>query len=119
MTTSLAFGNVTVGHGLTKNVTVRNTGSAKQLTISIAISSDPAEFAVSDGGTCGAVPVTLAPKKSCTMRVTFTPNAPGAHSATLTLNDNVVTSPQRVVLKGTGMGPRLSRASDFEEHPGI
>jgi hypothetical protein len=119
MTTSLAFGEVAVGQGLTKNLTVRNTGSAKPLIISNAISSDPAEFAVSGGGTCGAIPVTVAPKKSCTIGVTFTPNATGVHSATLTLNDNVATSPQRVALRGRGTRHRHRGADDFDENPGI
>jgi hypothetical protein len=101
VTASLAFGKVTVGQNATKTLTVHNTGAANSLIISSAISSDP-EFSAGSSGTCGAVPVTLAPKQSCTLAVTFTPSTTGAHSATLNLSDNASTSPQSVALKGTG-----------------
>ena len=72
VTTSLAFGNVAVGQTATKTLTVHNTGATNSLIISSAISSDP-EFSVSSSGTCGAIPVTLAPKASCKLAVAFTP----------------------------------------------
>src|SRR5208337_2351735 len=86
---------------VTKNLTVENTGRTNSLVISSAIPSD-SEYAVSGTGTCGAIPVTVAPKALCTLGVAFTPNTLGAHSATLTLSDNTATSPQHVTLSGTG-----------------
>jgi trimeric autotransporter adhesin len=110
VTASLAFGNVAVGQTVTKNLTVKNTGATNPLIISNAISSDPAEFGPSGSGTCGAIPITVAPKTSCTLGVAFTPNAVGAHSATLTIFDNAATSPQRSTLSGTGIaGLSLSK----------
>ncbi len=103
VTASLAFGDVAVGQTVAKNLTVRNTGRTNSLAISGAASSDPAEYALSGAGTCGAIPVTLAPLKSCTLAVAFTPNAAGAHSATLTVDDNAASSPQTVGLSGTGI----------------
>ena len=44
----------------------------------------------------------LAPVASCTFSVTFTPSAPGARSATMTLIDEDAGSPQTVALSGTG-----------------
>ncbi len=98
---SLAFGNEPVGGTITKNVTVKNTGHAP-LVISDATPSD-SEYALSVTGTCGAIPVTVAPQTSCTLGVAFTPNAVGAHGATLTVNDNTASSPQHVTLSGTGI----------------
>ncbi|HEY9157346.1 choice-of-anchor D domain-containing protein [Candidatus Binatus sp.] len=103
VTASLAFGNVAVGQAVTKNLKVANTGKTNPLIISGATSSDPAEYALSGTGTCGAIPVTVAPKKSCTLGVAFTPSATGTHSATLTVNDNTASSPQHVALSGTGI----------------
>jgi len=101
VTASLAFGNVAVGQTVTKDLTVRNSGRAP-LVISSATPSD-SEYAPSGTGTCGAIPVTVAPETSCTLAVAFTPGAAGAHSATLSINDNTATSPQRVALSGTGI----------------
>jgi len=102
ITASLTFGRVAVGQTVTKNVTVTNTGASNSLTISSATPSD-SEYALSGTGTCGAIPITVAPKTSCTMGVAFTPNAVGARSATLTVSDNVASSPQHVSLSGTGI----------------
>ncbi len=103
VTASLAFGNVAVGQAVTKNLKVANTGKTNPLIISGATSSDPAEYALSGTGTCGPIPVTVAPKKSCTLGVAFTPDTVGAHDATLTVNDNTASSPQHVALSGTGI----------------
>jgi hypothetical protein len=105
------FGNVAVGQSVAKNLTIRNTGGTNPLIISSAISSDP-EFAVTGGGSCGAIPVTLAAKSSCTMAVSFAPSAPGPHSGSLALTDNAATSPQHVALSGNGLvGLTLSKNS--------
>jgi hypothetical protein len=112
VTSSLAFGNVAVGQTLTKNLTVKNTGATNPLIISNAISSDPAEYALSGSGTCGAIPITVAPKTNCTLGVAFTPNAVGAHSATLTIFDNAATSPQQSTFSGSGIaGLSFSKTS--------
>jgi hypothetical protein len=112
VTASIAFGNVAVGQTATKNLTVTNTGASHSLVVSSATTSDPAEFALSGTGTCGAIPIAVAPKKKCTLGVKFAPNAAGAHSATLTLTDNAATSPQHSSLSGTGIaGLTTSKAS--------
>jgi hypothetical protein len=102
VTPSIAFGYVAVGQTVTKNLTVHNTGKTNPLVISGATSSD-SEYALSGTGTCGAIPVTVAPTQSCTIGVAFTPDATGVHAATLTLNDNAAGSPQHVALRGTGI----------------
>ena len=112
MTTSLAFGKVAVGQSLTKNLTITNTGATNSLIISSAISSDP-EYAPSGAGTCGPIPITVAPKTNCTMGLAFTPNNVGAHNATLTLTDNTTTSPQHVTLTGTGIAGLSTTSSQL------
>jgi hypothetical protein len=103
VTSSLAFGNVTVGTTSAKTVTVSNKGRRNSLIVSSATTSDP-EYALNGKGTCGAIPVTLAPRKSCSLGVAFTPASLGLHSAALALSDNATTSPQQVSLSGTGIG---------------
>ena len=83
-------------------MTVYNTGTAHPLVISSAISSDP-EYAPSGTGTCGPIPITIAPSTNCTMGIQFAPASVGAHNATLTLTDNTSTSPQHVSLTGAGI----------------
>ena len=111
VTASLAFGNVAVGQTLTKNLTVHNTGRTNPLIISGATPSDP-EYALSGTGTCGPIPVTVPPLGSCTLGVSFTPEAVGAHPASLTVSDNATTSPQHSTLTGAGIaGLSLSKTS--------
>ena len=112
VTASLAFGNVAVGQTVTKSLTVTNTGRIHPLVVSSAIASDP-EYALSGTGTCGPIPITVAPSTNCTLGVAFTPDALGAHSATLTLTDNATTSPQHPALSGTGVADLTTSASSL------
>jgi ASPM-SPD-2-Hydin domain-containing protein/centrosomal CEP192-like protein len=102
VTASLAFGNDAVGDSAVKNLTVHNTGKTNSLIISSATPSD-SEYALSGTGTCGPIPISVAPATSCTLGVSFTPDTTGAHPATLTLSDNATTTPQHVTLTGTGV----------------
>ena len=99
--TSLSFGKVPISNSVTKTVTVHNTGKTTSLVISSAALS-ASEYALSGTGTCGGLPATVAPKSSCTLAVTFTPNEIGAPGATLMLHDNATGSPQTVTLSGSG-----------------
>ena len=85
VTASLAFGNVAVDQTVVKNLTVHNTGKTNSLIISSAKSSGPLVYALSGTGTCGAIPVTVAPTASCTLGVGFTPDGIGVRDATLTI----------------------------------
>jgi hypothetical protein len=98
VTASIAFGNEPVGNTSTKNITIRNTGHANPLFVHVT--SSDAEFAATGATTCPTGG--LAPLGSCTIAIGFTPNALGAHSATLSIVDNTPTSPQSVALSGTG-----------------
>lgn len=99
--TSLTFGNVVVGAtSVGKNVTVTNTGTATLNITNIATSGDFGQ--ATSTKPCGS---TLAPGKSCKIKVTFTPTQVGARTGTLTITDNATGSPQTVSLSGTGIAP--------------
>lgn len=93
---SLAFGNVNVGSTSTLASTITASGSS--VTVSSASSSN-SQFAVS-GVT---LPITLAAGQSAQFNVTYTPNASGALSATVTLGSNASNSTSTESLSGTGV----------------
>jgi hypothetical protein len=102
---TLNFSNQSVGStSAAQTLTLNNTGNAT-LTISgtQVIGANAGDF--SQANTCGS---SVAAGGSCTISVTFTPTAPAARSASLTLTDNATSSPQTVNLTGTGTGPLAS-----------
>lgn len=79
--------------------TLTNNGTATLNISSIALGgTDPSYFTIS-ANTCGA---TLAVATSCTVSVTFTPQAAITATATLSFTDSGPGSPQVVTLTGTG-----------------
>src|SRR3989440_5465096 len=98
---SLTFGSVTRRTtSAAQRVTLTNTGTAVLTITSTAIGgANPGDFAIA-AKTCGA---TVAPAASCTVDVTFTPQARGARSGTLSIADNAAGSPHSVALTGTGL----------------
>ncbi len=99
--TALSYGNQGISSTSTaKKVTLtNNTGAVVTISSTVISGTDPADFNQS-ASTCGQ---TLGMKKSCTISITFAPTALGARSATLTLTDSAVNSPQTVALSGTGV----------------
>jgi len=102
---SLSFGAVSVGTSdPSQNVTLSNTGqSALTLTGSSAITitgTDSGDFKQTNN--CGT---SVAAETSCTITVTFTPQASGSRSANVTIADNAAGSPQTVALNGSGAYP--------------
>jgi hypothetical protein len=94
---SLAFGSISFGTTLTKDLTITNVGTAS-FTLSEAIAPSGSGFEISStGNTCTA---SLAAGKSCTLPVEFAPIAVGAASGTLTLTTNGGSSPA-ISLTGT------------------
>jgi hypothetical protein len=93
---SLTFASQTLGTtSAAQTITLTNSGDATLNITSIAASGD---FAQSNN--CTAV---LATSSSCSINVTFTPNATGTRSGTLTIADDSLTgSPQTASLSGTG-----------------
>jgi Abnormal spindle-like microcephaly-assoc'd, ASPM-SPD-2-Hydin len=100
--TSLSFGNQTVGTTSTaQSSTLTNNGSAALSISSIAVSgTDGGDFA--ETNTCGT---SVAAGGNCVITVTFTPTATGARSAGIAVTDSDASSPQTVTLIGTGTAP--------------
>ena len=98
--TTLPFGSsVPTGQtSVVKKLPAKNVGpNVVNFTNITLTGANAADF--SQTNTCAP---SLAPVASCTFSVTFTPSAPGARSATMTLIDDDAGSPQTVALSGTG-----------------
>lgn len=97
---NLPFGQQPLGtSSAPMTVTLTNTASVTLDITGITIGgSDPADF--SQTSTCGS---TVNPGASCTISVTFAPQAGGSRSAALTITDSAPDSPQTVPLSGVGL----------------
>jgi hypothetical protein len=106
---SLTFGNQLVGTtSAASSVTVTNNVGQSLSFTSIGVTGD---FATASGTTCRTSAPVAASGGSCVINVTFTPTATGSRSGSLTLTDNVTTSPQTVSLSGTGVVPSIAISS--------
>ncbi len=96
---SLVFGVWVVGTASGSQVeTLTNTGSSELAISGVAITGTNAtDFDLSSA--CGS---SLGAGVSCTMNVTFTPSQLGERSASITITDDVVGSPQVLSLNGEG-----------------
>ena len=96
---SLSFGNVVQGSSSSLVITVNNSGTAVLNITNIVLGgANPSDYS-SSSPTCNSP---IAVNSACTVNVTFTPQAPGLRSATLTFTDNAPDSPQTLALSGTG-----------------
>ncbi|MBL8309217.1 MAG: choice-of-anchor D domain-containing protein [Burkholderiales bacterium] len=104
----LSFGSTTVGAtAAAQSVTLTNTGNAALVLGTTSIAG--ADFAVgSNSCTSGS---SLAAGASCNVSVSFTPSAPGARSATLTITHNASPASSSVTLSGTGAAAGAPAAS--------
>jgi hypothetical protein len=93
---SLSFGDVVGGASSTLNSSLSATGAA--VTISSATSTNP-EFTISGL----SLPAVLAAGQTLPYRVTFTPQASGSASATLTFVSNASNSPIHQTATGNGL----------------
>ncbi len=108
--TSLAFGNVVFG--VTGATSVAHTVTISDPAAGLPISSlsiqltgaNSGDFQISDN-TCGA---TLSKGSNCTLKVTFTPTALGARSATLAVSDDANLNAGSAALSGTGIAGKLT-----------
>jgi len=103
-TTSLNFGDQSINTtSPPQTVTITNIGSSSISISGVSITgTDSSDFAQTN--ICGT---SLAAGASCAINVTFTPNTTGSLSATLTIADSAVGSPQTVSLTGTGTQPTV------------
>jgi hypothetical protein len=82
-------GVISLGSAATTQIVIQNAGQASDKISSIA--ATPSQFTQTNN--CG---VSLAPGKSCTATVTFTPSVSGSTEGTLTIIDNRPGSPRAV-----------------------
>jgi hypothetical protein len=102
---TLSFGSVAVGiTSAAKTSTLTDTSTTVALNISsITITgANAGDFKMTSASTCPNSG-TINPLGTCLITVTFTPAAPGARSATLTVNDNTSSGKQTISLSGTGV----------------
>ncbi len=97
---SLTFNPIAQGTAETpQSIQITNIGAATLHISSIALGgANPGDFLASNN----CVNTAIAVNASCSITVTFTPQATGARSASLTLTDDAPNSPQTVVVQGTG-----------------
>jgi Astacin (Peptidase family M12A)/Abnormal spindle-like microcephaly-assoc'd, ASPM-SPD-2-Hydin len=97
--TTLTFPATAVGSSsASQAVTVKNTSSTGNTTVSIAASTNFAQTS-----NCPVSPATLNAGVSCTVNATFVPTATGLLSGTISVTDSASNSPQTVSLSGTGL----------------
>jgi List-Bact-rpt repeat protein/phosphoesterase family protein/concanavalin A-like lectin/glucanase superfamily protein len=101
-TSTIGYGNETVGVPTVHTVTLSNTGNVPLVITSIGVTAGASDF--SQTNDCGN---SVAANAFCTVTVTFTPSTAGARAGTLTFND-AVTPAQTVGLSGTGVNPQLT-----------
>jgi hypothetical protein len=93
---SLSFGDQIVGTtGAVQTAILSNTGAAPLAISGFSVTGDFAQT-----NACGSV---LAAGASCTVTVTFTPNAPGIRAGTLTVSSNSSTGTLSLSLSGNGL----------------
>jgi hypothetical protein len=97
---NLDFGNQTVSVASTPQVVTLTESGELTLTISSinVTGANSGDFA--ENNNCGA---SVAPFTSCSITVTFTPEATGSRTASLNVTDNASGSPQTIPLTGVGV----------------
>ena len=108
--TTLNFGDVVVGTGATRAVTLTNSGEGG-VTITQADCADGADFSLG----VLPLPLTLSSGQTTTFPVAFTPATVGAQSATLSLVSDAANSP--TTLSVTGNGVRPAESGQLTVHP--
>ena len=93
----------------TQTETVTNTGTGNLTISAVTISGTNASDFAKSADTCTGA--TVIPNGSCAVSVTFKPSAAGTRTASLTIADNALNSPQTVSLSGTGTAASLSATS--------
>ncbi|MEM7129917.1 MAG: choice-of-anchor D domain-containing protein [Chloroflexota bacterium] len=97
-------------------ITIENLGSVDLTVSGIALSgTDPGQFTISGGGTCGTTPMTISAGNSCTVEVTFDPTSSGAKTATLELDsDDPDEGTVNLPLSGEGTATPVNVAVDVQ-----
>jgi Abnormal spindle-like microcephaly-assoc'd, ASPM-SPD-2-Hydin len=99
---SLDFGDQVVKRASkAKRLTVTNTGGKPLYINSVVLGGDNQEDFTLSHDTCTGATITS--QKSCVIDIVFTPATNDRRTATATLTDNALNSPQNVALMGNGI----------------
>ena len=103
--TNATFGNQgTATTSAAQTITMTNSGGVPLSITNITVTgSNSNDF--SQTNTCGTA---LPPTAACSINITFTPSTTGIRSAAVTITDSAPSSPQTIVLTGTGVGVAVS-----------
>lgn len=96
------FGRVAVGASLQQTFTVSNPGTADLVVSSVTLGGNAASAYAVSVGTCPGLASTIHAGNSCTIVVTFAPDAVGGKAATLQVVSNA--GSVNVTLSGSGVG---------------
>ncbi len=97
-TLTFASGGVGVP-SVPQSVTLANTGSASITVASVVFTGS---FTTANGGSCSAIPITLAPNSSCTQNIVSLPAATGIANGSVVFAGTGVVS-QSILLTGAGV----------------
>lgn len=87
-----------------QTITLQNTGTGPLTISAVSITgANPGDF--SETNNCPGPSATLGVGGACAIAVTFAPTGTGSRSASLTISDDAIPSPQIVSLNGTGTTP--------------
>ena len=110
MTSSLSahdFGTQRVGTtSAAQRFTIKNSGLGALNVSSVSLTGSGADQYTVLPDRCSAQ--TVAAGQACTIDVSFSPSATGAHSATLAIRSDAPSSPDQLLLSGTGAQPALA-----------
>ncbi|WP_376695103.1 choice-of-anchor D domain-containing protein [Wenzhouxiangella sp. EGI_FJ10305] len=98
---SLDFGNREVGTTSDPLSILLENGGPADLEVD-SISAAGASFSTADGS-CATPPFSLPAGSSCTLEYTFSPDAPGPATETVTLESNAPDAPHEIQLQGNGI----------------
>ncbi|CAN5741781.1 hypothetical protein BH10ACI4_BH10ACI4_00270 [soil metagenome] len=112
-TLTLDFGSIVLNTSATLTATLTNIGNAPLNAINITLPAG--DFAI----TTPCLATTLLPEASCTLAITFTPTAIGIRTTTLTVSSSAPTSPDRIVLTGTGSIKNVAGGFTFTVDGGV
>jgi len=103
--TNISFGAIAIGAKASQTITLTNSGTAN-LAISFVdiVGTNVASFSILSGGAAG----TLAPNASRDIALRFTPQTAGAKNAALVIISDAASSPDTVLLSGSGNAPALA-----------
>ncbi len=100
------FGDVPVGTTKSISLGITNPGDARLVITGVTNISAP--FSTTGQGSCGDFPITINPGRSCGLGLSFSPTEAGPMMQTIMLESNALSSPDPLMLTGTGAQAQLS-----------